>query len=330
MVIVSIAFVRAGMREGERSIWNKVREIFASTGDQDRRRRPRRVWRNPIAWREAATRASAGGRSILRWIFLIGGVAVGFGLLVGHYSGWGPLAATNPAVTRQWLTVLTWIELAVMLLVVTNTAASTLTREKESLTIELLLSTPLTSQYIVAGMLRGLVSFALPLIAVPTSTLLLFVLAGGLTVGRYPMVVEPESVLLLPLLMTAYSAMAAIIGLQFSLVSRTTVRAIMLSTAAVLSAAGLLWVCGIALQDSGAVVIAAVYPLTPFPAVQALVDAPAIFNPQGNVGTDTLQTARVMRILSSAISAAVYLAITFSIYRNMVRGFDMTVRKQTR
>jgi len=37
------------------------------------------------------------------------------------------------------------------------------------------LSTPLTSQYIIAGMLQGLVRFVVPLIAVPTFTLVLFV-----------------------------------------------------------------------------------------------------------------------------------------------------------
>ena len=142
--------------------------------------------------------------------------------------------------------MLTWIELAVILLVVTNTAATTLTREKETQTIELLLATPLTSQYIVAGMLRGLVSFAVPLIAVPTSTLLFFVMGQLFSIGRLPGVVPYEAVLLAPLLMVAYAAMAAIVGLQFSLISKKTVQAVMLSTTVVLGAAGLLFACGLA------------------------------------------------------------------------------------
>ena len=75
---------------------------------------------------------------------------------------------------RAWLLPLVWIELAVILLVVTNTAATTLTREKEAMTIELLLSTPLTSRYIIAGMLQGLVRLVVPMIAVPTIVILLF------------------------------------------------------------------------------------------------------------------------------------------------------------
>jgi ABC-type Na+ efflux pump permease subunit len=256
-------------------------------------------------------------------------VAGGLLLLIAHYSSWAPLAADKPAETRHWLTVLTWIELAVILLVVTNTAASTLTREKETQTIELLLSTPLTSQYIVAGMLRGLVSFALPLIAVPTSTLLLFALGGLLSIGRLPAVVPYEAVLLAPLLMVAYAAMAAIVGLQFSLISKKTVQAVMLSTTVVLGAAGLLFACGLAMQSAGPIPAAVVLPFTPFPAMQALIDSHGAFDSAGTASAITLESARVTCVIFALISAAAYLALTFSIYKNMVRGFDMTVRRQT-
>jgi len=265
----------------------------------------------------------------LRWLFIIGGALAGFLLLVGHYSAWGPLDPGSPQTTRTWLTALVWINLAVILMVVTTTAATTLTREKESQTIELLLSTPLTSQYIIAGMLRGLVSFALPLIAVPTSTLALFILAGLIAIGSREPVVSFESLLLVPLLMTAYAAMAAMIGLYVSLVSRKTVQAVMLSTATVLGAAGLLWGCGAALLAADPMVGAVALPFTPFPAMQALIDYQQVFDPGVGTSSATIQTARLVRGFFSLASAAIYLAVTYSIYRNMVRGFDMTVRRQT-
>ena len=329
MVIVSVVFVRAGTREGERTLVSRVRDVFANQETGERRRKPRRVWHNPIAWREAATRASAGGRSALRWLFIIGGIVLGFVLLIAHYSSWFPLNAANPTNTRDWLTVLVWIELAVILLVVTNTAATTLTREKESMTIELLLSSPLTSQYIVAGMLRGLVSFALPLIAVPTVTLALFAGAGLLSVGQQPAVVSPEAFLLAPVLMVAYAAMAAIVGLHFSLVSKKTVQAVMISTTVVIGAAGLLFACGFAMKQAGPIPAAVVLPFTPFPAMQALIDHGTAFDPSGSATAATLQSARITAILFSLVSAGAYLAVTYSIYKNMVRGFDMTVRRQT-
>ena len=329
MILVSMFFVRSGSRQGETTLASRLRDVFAPDDAGERRRRPRRVWRNPIAWREAATRASAGGRSALKWLFIVGGIGAGFLLLVAHYSSWAPLSASQPAVTRHWLTVLTWIELAVILLVVTNTAAITLTREKETQTIELLLSTPLTSQYIVAGMLRGLVSFALPMIAVPTSTLVLFALGGLFSGGKLPGVVPVEAALLAPLLMVAYSAMAAMVGLQFSLISKKTVQAVMLSTAVVLGAAGLLFACGVAMKGAGPIAASVVLPFTPFPAMQALIDAQEAFNWAGSASKVTMETARATCAIFALISAAAYLALTCSIYKNMVRGFDMTVRRQT-
>ena len=320
--------MRAGAREGERTLVSRIREFLVRQPTGERRRKPRRVWKNPIAWREAATRASAGGRSALRWVFIAGGVLFGIWMAIAHYWSWAPLDVKNVDATRDLLSAVVWIELAVILLVVTNTAATTLTREKESLTIELLLSTPLTSQYIVAGMLRGLVSFAVPLIAVPVTTLLWFAAAGLIMTGRYAPVIQPEAVLLAPLLLVAYCAMAAIVGLQFSLVSRKTVQAIMISTTVVLGAAGLLTSCGIAMTKAGSLAAAAVLPFTPFPAMGALIDPDQAFALTGQ-SASVATSARIFRVVFSLISAGAYLLITYSIYRNMVRGFDMTARRQT-
>ena len=329
MIVISLIFVRAGAREGESTLVTRIRDVLTRRPGGELRRRPRRVWHNPIAWREAATRASAGGRSALRWVFIIGGIALGIILVIAHYSSWAPLNAGVAGPTRNWLTVVVWIELAVILLVVTNTAATTLTREKESLTIELLLSTPLTSQYIIAGMLRGLVSFAVPLIAVPTVTLVVFTVVGFFSSDSNPQVITPEACLLAPLLMVAYCALAAMVGLQFSLISKKTVQAVMLSTAVVLGASGLLWACGLAMGTVGAVVSSVVLPFTPFPAMQALVDYQHAFDSAGQASQAELVSARVTRIVFSLVAAATYLGVTYSLYKNMVRGFDMTVRRQS-
>src|SRR5438045_4534179 len=82
------------------------------------------------------------------------------------------LNATN---ARDYLLGACIIEFAVILLIVTNAAASTVTREKEDGSLDLLLTTPITSRYYIWGKLRGLVSFVLPLVAVPVFSVLLFV-----------------------------------------------------------------------------------------------------------------------------------------------------------
>ncbi len=331
MILISLLFVRRGAKEGESTVFTRIRDFFVRRpADSELRHKPRRVWRNPIAWREAATRASAGGRSTLRWAVAGAGMLAGIILLITYLTNWwGLQPAPLAGQVRLWLLVVVWIELAVILLLVTNTAATTLTRERESLTMELLLSTPLTSQYIIAGMLQGLVRFVVPLIAVPTFTLVLFVVADFLRGQGQMAVTSLEAALLAPLLMIAFAALAAMVGLQFSLLSRKTVQAVMISTAIVMGAAGLLWGCGAVMGNAGHYVAGVVWPFTPFPAVQALIDPGSLFETGSTPSATEMLSVRITRLLFSLISMAVYAAVTYSLYKNMVRSFDMTVRRQS-
>ncbi len=334
MVVISLLFVRAGAKEGENTLFARFKALVIRQ-TTDRSHAPRRVWANPIAWREAVTRGSAFTRGAVRALFVVGGLAAGVVLLVGYERGaWG-FAGLSPedaaAQMRSWLTVIVWIEMATILLVVTNTAAGTLTREKESLTIEILLTTPLTSRYIVGGMLQGVVRSGLPLVAAPTGMLLTFAVYDLFRPASGVSVLTPEAALLTPIMLVSFSALAVVIGLQFSLTSRKTVHAVMFSATIVLGASGLLWICGFAIASSGGGgdVAAVALPFTPFPAMQALIDVPSLF--QGSQpDARELRNARVARIVTSLISAAIYAAITFSLYRNLVRNFDMTVRRQMR
>ena len=333
MVLICLIYVRRGAREGESTVFTRLWARLLPKREDERRRKPRRVWSNPIAWREAATRASAGGRSVLRLAFIIGFIMLGVILLGAHHFGWWGMGPAKIDVTRMWLTSLVWIELAVVLLVVTNTAASTLTREKESLTIELLLSTPLTSRYIVAGMLQGLVRLVIPLIGVPLLTIMLFALADLLPGTTGKPVTTLEAAVMVPLLMVSFAALAAIVGLHFSLLSKKTVQAVMISTTIVLGAAGLLWACGLAVMNGGETISAVILPFTPFPAMQAFLDpwrvleAPGSMGGTGGVAGEV--AFRVTRVVFGLVAAAAYLGITFAVYKSMVRGFDMTVRRQS-
>jgi len=330
MVLFSLFFVRQSAKEGELTWWNRLTGALTSNAPAgERRHKPRRVWNNPIAWREAATRASAAGRSATRWIFIAGGCLGGLILLIAHEQGWWALDPAKPDLTRAWLTAFTWIELAAIMLVVTNTAATTLTREKETLTMDLLLTTPLTSKYIIAGMLRGLVSFVVPMICVPTFTLMLFVLADFFH-DADAQVTTLEAFIVVPLLMTAFSAVSAMVGLQFSLISKKTVQAVMISTAVVVGGSGLLLGCALAMEQGGYMFASIVLPFTPFHSVASLIDFTVVFNSQVDPVKDSqLTTARIVRLSTSLVSIAVYAAITYSLYNNMVRNFDMTVRRQS-
>lgn len=329
MVFIALWFVRRGAKEGELTWWSRM---FGAARKQkeggDRRKPPRRVWANPIAWREAATRASAAGRSTLRWAFIVAGAIGSIVLLVAHEQGWWGMNPNQPDITRKWLTAIVWIELAVILLLVTNIAATTLTREKETATLELLLTTPLTSRYILAGMLRGLVSFAVPMIAVPAFMLLLFVFADVVR-GATPDVTTFEAFLLIPLLMTAFTAVAAMIGLYFSLQAKRTVQAVMISTVIVMGAAGLLFGCGMMLGNGGPFLAAITQPFTPFHAIAALIDLQSLFEVNAAPGGTTIASTRLARAIAALVAIGAYAALTYSIYSGMVRSFDMTIRRQS-
>ncbi|MGE0482429.1 MAG: ABC transporter permease [Phycisphaerae bacterium] len=328
MILLSMFFVRAGAREGEATLLNRIKAFLAPQALGERRRKPRRVWSNPIAWREATTRASAGGRSIIRYVYLVAGVALAVLMLYAAMHGWWGI---QPASVGEWVVALVWIELAVILLVVTNAAASSLTREKESMTMEILLSTPLTSRYIVAGMLQGLVRFALPLIAVPTITIVIFVVAGFARPASGANAILIESALVVPLQMIGVCAVAALVGLQFSLTARKTVQAVMWSTAVVMGGALLLWGCAQALFTGGGATVAAVtWPFSPFAAVASLIDVRSMFPPSTTPpGATEVATVRMVRVVMSFVSLAAYLGLAYYIYISLVRNYDMTVRRQS-
>lgn len=326
-IVLSLAFVRRGQTEGESTLMNRVFEFFARKDLGERRRKPRRVWSNPIAWRESETKASAGGRSVTRWIFIGAGVAAGMLLLVAARNSWWGITITS---VRQWLTGLVWIEFAAILLVVTSTAASSLTREKESLTMELLLATRLNSSHICWGMLWGLVVFVLPMVAVPFITILTFVATDMISIDKLQTGVPFEAVILVPLMMTAIIAGAAIVGLQASLTSRKTVQAVMWSTFLVGIVVGLFSACGFMIRDGGAQLSAFVWPFMPFPSLLALIDPRFLFEKlNATPSAGEVAGVRWERAILSLISAGIYAGLTYLGYRNMVRNFDMTVRRQS-
>jgi len=398
-----------------------LQKLRLSTGDKNRK--PRAVWSNPIAWREAKTKASAARATLLRYGFISLGVLGAVVLVVRYaqfnappypdyidansydpgtryltiYKPYSPtgierhvLPAGTPVLVgpknderqtdalrgrysvkadtmkdargntlwmsihayavprklgapeaRQFLLGATVIELAVILLIVTNAAASTVTREKEDGTLDLLLSTPITSRYYIWGKLRGLVSFVLPLIAVPVVSVLLFVVYDFFQIfssdADFHWIVYPEAVLVLPGMLIIVAAFAAILGMQMSLRCRTTVMAVMLSVGIVVGLCGILGWCGYTILDtqSSESIGAVVGAFSPFTLLTMLIDpqtyaARAFGFEQGLANPNAETTARVVAFVSAWIAIGLYTAVVWSMYKSMVKNFDMTIRKQSR
>jgi ABC-type transport system involved in multi-copper enzyme maturation permease subunit len=405
-----------------------IQTLRLGTGDKSRA--PRSVWNNPIAWREARTKASAARATVLRYGFIFLGLIGAVALLVqysrfapplspdyvtansynsgtqtltiyrpenpkgaqtlpiklegadktiitradgrnenevpitdlaGKYSvkadeilndkgqpaAWAAIHAypiprmlSAPQV-RQFLLGATIVELAVILLIVTNAAASTVTREKEDGTLDLLLTTPITSRYYIWGKLRGLVSFVLPLIAVPVISVGIFVTYDlsqrffGAYDKDFQFLVFPEAVLMLPGMLIIVSAFAAILGMQMSLRCRTTVMAVMLSVGIVIGICGAMGWCGYKMLESygGGQFGIVVGAFSPFTLLTMLID-PRTYAPQAfgldNSPQNDLNSARVLAFVFSIIAVGAYTAIVYAMYTSMVKNFDMTIRKQSR
>ncbi|HYO07367.1 MAG TPA: ABC-2 transporter permease [Tepidisphaeraceae bacterium] len=388
-----------------------LQKLHISKGDQTRK--PRYVWSNPIAWREAKTKASAARASMLRYGFIIAGIAGAIVLAVmfsredlqgehitpnsydaarrtlainngdkattynlsrsnltitlnkneatpdqlkGRYQVVSKgtvspgstvltsidLADVNrrlsAADTRSFLLGSVIVEFAVILLIVTNAAASTVTREKEDGSLDLLLTTPITSRYYIWGKLRGLVSYVLPLVAVPVVSAVIFIGQDALRYAvsddevSFQWIVFPEAVLILPGLLIIVAAFASILGMQMSLRCRTTVRAVMSSVGIVLGlCAGLGW-CGYSALDGfrageASLVVGS---FSPFTILTILIDPSRYGGRLFQPNSGDWATGRIIVLIFSWIATGAYALVVWTMYKSMVKNFDMTIRRQSR
>ena len=326
LVMASLAFVRRGAKEGEPTWYNRLfsRESGPATG-AERTRQPRHVGRNPVAWREA-TAGAAGGGAVARYSMLGFGFVVGLVILI-NYSRDGMTAAE----ARQWLFGIVGVELGITLFVATATAATSMTREKESNTLGLLLTTPITSGQIIWGKIKGLIWFSTPMLLVPYTTVVLFVLVDVIK-GRIgsQAVVNLECLITLPLLFLAFTAVACMVGLWRSIEHKKTLAAVFWSGTILIVAISLLSFCAGMVVSSSEEIAAAIMPFSPYYALFVALDPARALSEGGPaLGGTQLATCRTVAFLASLVVAVIYGGIGYALHSHMVRGFDMTIRKQT-
>ncbi|RME39640.1 MAG: hypothetical protein D6788_05040, partial [Planctomycetota bacterium] len=322
LTMVSVLFVRRGAKAGEPNRWTRIVDrLLPRRRSNTLTRAPRPVWKNPVAWREARVRTIGGG--LMRLAVTGLGIAGPAGLWITYLRG-----DTAYATTATWLSAVMIVQFALALIVATNVAATSITREKESHTLDLLLTTPLTSRYILWGKLRGLLTFALPLLLGPALVLVAFAVADGLR-GRQPPLVGIETALCLAALLTVYTAGACVLGVRISLSAKRNVTAVMNSIGGIILLTGVFSMLGFAFVDaSGGEFSAFLAPFTPFTAVRYLVDLGALF-PSAKEFYDNVATARSAALLGSAIALGLYAFAVWRAYAALVQNFHMTLRRQS-
>ena len=193
--------------------------------------------------------------------------------------------------------------------------------------MDLLLTTPLTSRYILWGKLRGLVSFAAPLLAGPVIVLLVFATIA-LFRNETPPVVWIETALELGSLLVVYSALACVIGLRFSLTSKTNVSAVMSSVGLVIVLGGLASIIGLAMVDASRGEFGAfLAPFTPYTSINYLINPAALFSSSKDFAAGA-PTVRMAALIGCLIAIVSYAFVVWRWYVGLVRDFDMTMRKQ--
>ncbi len=321
LTVACVLFVRRGSKVGEATFFTTLLERLTGRTSGERTRAPRRVWANPVAWREAKTRSSGG--TPLRWGLIIGGLVAAAFIFFYHATG-----AFTTVEVREWLAGLIIIQFALALLIAINTAATSMTKEKESKTMDLLLTTPVTSKYILWGKLRGLVSFALPLILGPVGVLLVFGVYGVFSEDAPP-AVWIESFIELAALMVIYTAVACVISLRVSLVSKTNMAAVMSSVGLMILLCGVASLVGFPLTASaGGEFGAFLAPFTPFTSILYTVSPSALFDNQADFVRGAT-VARAAGLVGSIVATIVYAFCVWTVYSGLVRNFDMIVRKQS-
>lgn len=328
LVTFGMLFVRRGAKEGETTFFTRLRDRFRALFRTPSRRAPRTVWKNPIAWREAATQTSMAGSGVVRYIYFALGVIGAVVLLGASLTG---AFGLKPDDTQTWLVGLVMVEFGVVLLIVTNMAASAVTRDRESQSMDILLCTPLTPKDLIWGKLRGLVSFSIPLIAVPVVTCALF--AGAeLFSHNSPPIILPESIIYMTVLMIVYTAMACVLGLQQSIRSTKTVSATLKSVSILVLVCFASVGCLYGVLSTAETVGAMLAPFTPFTSIAVSIAPVAhlgLESAPGKVNLTALNQARFLSFLGSTAAAVVYILVVVGLYKSMVRNFDMTVRKQS-
>ena len=316
------------------------RRMFGLRGADEEHRPPRTVWSNPIAWREAAARNATLGRMLARWSFVTLGGLTAVAVVVLYHTG-----TLNQNDFQFIIKSLVFTEVFLIALVALNMAATAVAGEREDGTLDLILTTPITPKLYLAGKMRGLVAYLLPLIAVPVFTLLvagLYILTNGLgneNLAQYAYkipgggsmqvpVIIPEAGIVLAIMLVPFIAFCVMIGLHWSLKSKGTLSAVVGTVAVVFITSGILGMCGWASASDMPVIGPALATLSPASLIDAMISPVSRLDETINqTGGSGLTTARVAMGVGAIVSAGIYIAIVYGVLTAMVRNFDFTVRK---
>ena len=160
-------------------VWNPSRSVYQSTSKKEKeavitKEKTRQIWSNPVVWREIMTKAYGRKAFVIKLAYF----------LLAAFTLWS--ASTSDAVSEGTLYLgvippqgLAFAGIAWLSLVLANTQAVTsITSEKDSKTLELLLVTDISAKEFVLGKLGGIFYNTKELILIPILILLYLISQG--------------------------------------------------------------------------------------------------------------------------------------------------------
>lgn len=339
LVLIGFSTIRLRVIGAKVGTTSWYRKLFGLGAKGAAERPGRIVGHNPIAWREAVARGKTPTAILGRWGFVGLGVAVAIVLVTLFHTG-----VWSAAQLQLGVTAVVAAEIVVIALAALNMSATAVSREREDGTLDIILTTPIQPGPYLAGKLRGLVQFLLPMIAVPVLTVLIlaiYVMTSGFGANEavwmknVPLasttdkvdvlpVILPEGAIALPIALTAFVAFCVMVGLHWSIRSKGTIGAVVSAVFVVLVVVGILSLCGLTIGGAIDVLGGVTATFSPISLLFAIV-YPADTIP--GALTNSVAAGRTSLVIGAIITAVIYGLVVYAMHNNQKRTFMMTVRK---
>ncbi|MCA9296092.1 MAG: ABC transporter permease subunit, partial [Phycisphaerales bacterium] len=298
-------------------------------------RPPRSVGNNPIVWREAHSRGKTLPAILGRWSFVVVGVAIALVMLILYHR-----SVMTTMTLRDALATVLSAEVVIITLIALNMSATSVSREREDGSLDIILTTPIQPGPYLWGKLRGLIQFLVPMLLVPIITTSIFAIyilfngfgrTGGITiaptmsnvssVGPLPFMV-PELAIAITFVLPSFIAACVIVGLDQSIKSKGTIKSVIAAAGWVIVIAGALSICLFPLAPNLGPISPIAVNLLPINLVFSAV------RPEEFLGTAVEhESYRVTLIVGAVVTSALYLLFVYAYLGSIKRTFMMNVRK---
>ena len=217
-------------------------------------------------------------------------------------------------------------------------SASTIAKEREDGSLDLVLTTSITPKMYLGGKLRGLIMHLLPMVLVPCFTMMVVggivlfdpegaVVGDKLVTRNTNSVVIPLALylpaMLTPFVVIPYIAFCATLGLLWSMRSKGSIGAIVSSVILVLVVTGGLGLCLIPSSNMGIAgsIFASLSPINDvFATMMSVNTLPAVLS-------NGVLSANISLGIASVAAGFIWSLVSFGLLRSMASSFVVTVRR---